>query len=200
MKKRLIVILITVIIIILWTGLDLIIINTRGRPLFTIASNNNKLDTVYKGILYNTYNCASYAKPVIKFRWTDYTCPINNDDITDIKLTIEETAKKEIIPVLEMESYTIYYYGIKKATIEVENIEYDFAEALSTGQITLTGLFDKLTSVGTYWDGGSVIYRDGGSSISKASTFTLIRCHTIDGNRDIYLGNEEMEFKETFCK
>ncbi len=36
------------------------------------------------------------------------------------------------------------------------------------------------------------MYQDGGSMIYKYENYTIIKCHTLDGNRDVYIGNTEM--------
>ena len=36
--------------------------------------------------------------------------------------------------------------------------------------------------------------------IDKNGTLALLKCHTYDGNEDVYIGNVKMEFKNNFCK
>ena len=70
MKKSLKIFLIYIGIIILLFIIDLICIFTINRPILAIKDGNN----VYKGIFYNTYNCAEYAVPQIKSKGTKFVC------------------------------------------------------------------------------------------------------------------------------
>ncbi len=45
------------------------------------------------------------------------------------------------------------------------------------------------------WDGGTEEYKD-----RESKKISLINCHTLKGNRDIYIGDEKMRFKANFCK
>lgn len=58
---------------------DLICIFAINRPLFAIKKDNG---SIYRGILYDTYNCTEYSVPQIKAKWTKYACPMyeENDD------------------------------------------------------------------------------------------------------------------------
>ena len=47
-------------------------------------------------------------------------------------------------------------------------------------------------------DGGTKIYEDADNYTDNG--LTLIKCNTLDGNRDIYIGPKDMEYQESFCK
>ena len=40
------------------------------------------------------------------------------------------------------------------------------------------------------------MYKDGGSMIYQYDTYTIIKCHTIEGNRDVYIGTKEMTLND----
>lgn len=44
------------------------------------------------------------------------------------------------------------------------------------------------------------IFKDGGTKIYKNDNLTIIKCNTIDGNKDIYIGNNNIDFKQEYCK
>ena len=55
--------------------------------------------------------------------------------------------------------------------------------------------FVNLLSEGSsYDDGGSTIYRDGGTKKITKNNLNILVCHT-EGNRDVYIGNKEMYYK-----
>ena len=42
--------------------------------------------------------------------------------------------------------------------------------------------------------------RDGGTKIYKHSEYTIIICNTLDNNKDIYFGLNNLEYQEDYCK
>ena len=70
MKKTLKIILILVLLFLLLITIDLICIFTFNKPLFAIKENNQ----VYRGILYDTYNCQEYPMSQIKFKGNKFLC------------------------------------------------------------------------------------------------------------------------------
>ena len=42
--------------------------------------------------------------------------------------------------------------------------------------------------------------KDGGTTIYKKDNYTIIVCNTIDGNKDIYIGNENFKYEQGYCK
>ncbi|MDD2435564.1 MAG: hypothetical protein PHO63_04845 [Bacilli bacterium] len=44
------------------------------------------------------------------------------------------------------------------------------------------------------------IFKDGGSTLYKNKDFSLLKCNTISGNQDIYIGSTDFEYKENYCK
>lgn len=43
-------------------------------------------------------------------------------------------------------------------------------------------------------------YDDGGTTIYKNNDITVIKCNTLDGNKDIYIGDNNLTYRETYCK
>lgn len=123
----------------------------------------------------------------------------NNEPIIEIIPDTKKITKETIINTTE-ENYTIYYYGINSAIITLDNQEYDLGEAISLGKITIEEIIEELKRYDELNDGGTVIYKDGGTKKYLTDYYTLIKCHTLDGNKDIYIGNEDMEYEEIFCK
>ena len=88
MKKWLKISLIVVGLFALCIILDIVSIYTRNKPLFAIKDDANQ---VYRGLLYDTYNCQEYPAPQIKAKWNKFSCTVSNTQniiigkITDIK-------------------------------------------------------------------------------------------------------------------
>lgn len=98
MKKWLKVILVIIGGIILFTIIDIVCVFTMNKPLFAIKQNNgDSVNIVYKGLLYDVYNCHEYSVPQIKFKGNKFNCSeliksfqLNNSSkIYDINAFIE---------------------------------------------------------------------------------------------------------------
>jgi len=98
------------------------------------------------------------------------------------------------------ELYKIYYYGIDDAIITVDGNNYDFEQAILTETLTLDQILLEMELYAELNDGGTEIYKDSGSRKYFNDSYTIIKCHTIDRNRDIYIGDSEMEYQEDFCE
>lgn len=107
--------------------------------------------------------------------------------------TINNSDVKELNKVFRYNNRNIYYYGIDNAMFCDKNDNcYSLKESIKKKQIT----FDKFKS---YLDTElsrenltKLMLYDGGTSIYKKGSYTVIFCNTINGNKDIYIGNDEM--------
>ena len=84
----------------------------------------------------------------------------------------------------------VYYYIPPKDTLK----NY-LSSTFQTTDDGIKHLTDIMNNTGTLKDGGTKIYKS-----SKYDT-TIITCHTIAGNRDIYIGDYSMQFdNDSMCK
>ena len=113
-------------------------------------------------------------------------------------LTSGEIIKYVIID-RESDSYTIYYYGINLFNIKVKNSKYDFIDAIKENKIQIDELIDEMDLIAELNDGGTKIYQSNGNNKYFSKDYKIVKCNTVDGNKDIYIGNSEMEFQESFC-
>lgn len=356
MKKSIKTLLIIMFIIIFCIGIDITSIYTRNKPIFAISKNDDSVNQVYRGILYDTYNCFTESMVHIKPKWSKYTCSeiknknmyigkitqindkyivitgvsdennlsyedvahvilsnnpkvigannliigqiikleaasiqevypilittkkievialndnfeiidetevcaqaleeiyetefnkyylpcikssqvfikfangnkysikeaLNNGYVTaeqiinkgfniivnpKIKVSIELSNAKELTKAKELDEYAIYYYGLNKATISVGSVEYDFADAIYKDVIKADEVISNLEVSSILRDGGTTIYKDGGTSKYNFDEFTIIKCNKIINtgiyNKDIYIGPKDMDYEENFCK
>ena len=71
----------------------------------------------------------------------------------------------------------------------------DYANGLNqTLDRSIKDLTNKLEKTATLDDGGTTIYKDEDKNI------TIIACNTLDGNRDVYIGDYQLYYKENMCK
>lgn len=91
--------------------------------------------------------------------------------------------------------YTIYGYD-GSVNIRIDGKEYSLKEALLENKITMEEIIQKANKD---LDDNKItgdMYKDGGSMIYQYDTYTIIKCHTIDGNRDVYIGTKEMTLND----
>lgn len=113
-------------------------------------------------------------------------------------------ARKEY---LKLDDRTIYTFCLNSVKVNDDNNFIDLKKYILKDKENIEKLYSLLDKRGSFFDGGTVIYRDGGSvkstildnSISN-NGITIIKCNTIDGNKDIYIGPSWMEYESSFCK
>lgn len=60
-------------------GIDLICIFTINKPLFAIKEDNgDSVNSIYRGLFYDTYNCHEYSMPQIKIKGSKFICATVN--------------------------------------------------------------------------------------------------------------------------
>lgn len=203
MKKWLKIILGIIGIIILSILIDLICIFTINKPIFAIKEDNgDSVHLIYRGLFFDTYNCHEYSVPQIKAKGTKFTCAVlsitENNKIEVVKPQTYETIKfKEY---LKIDNKTVCLAG------NIEEVYYTNSETKATlkDYITKTwqtfddsinDLTDLMEINNTLKDGGTTIYK------SKKYDITLVKCNTIKGNKNIFIGDYYMKFdSNSMCK
>lgn len=103
-------------------------------------------------------------------------------------LESEELEKRKILSNKDLGSlnsdYDLYYYGLEEVNVKVNDKVMTLENALKDGYLTLSGILSKANK-----DRGDnvVSYDDGGSREYQYETFVIIKCHKLDGNRDMYI-------------
>ena len=129
-----------------------------------------------------------------------YPAQINTDKISvqgyeGFEITVKEADKVEGITILNNKDlyknnsdFNLNYYGLNEVNVKVDDQEMSLEGALESGKITLDGIIAKANK-----DFPSVIcYEDGESMEYHYDTYTIIKCHTLDGNRDVWIGIPQM--------
>ena len=107
----------------------------------------------------------------------------------------QESSEKDIILTKqEMEdyNYNIYSYG-GSVEISINDEKMSLREALLNNKITMDEIIQKANNdlENEIIKGG--MYRDGGSMIYQYDSYTIIKYHDLEGNRDVYIGSPEMK-------
>lgn len=134
-------------IIVLLFVIDIICIFTINRPLFAIQNDGGN---VYRGIFFDTYNCAEYSAPQIKPKGLKLACSdikINIGkviSITDTSKNIKDFTCAEVMEnFYEDDNYTYYFECAKSKYIIVEyenGHKEEIKDALKYGTIKIQDL------------------------------------------------------------
>jgi hypothetical protein len=97
-------------------------------------------------------------------------------------------------------NYNLFSYCLDDIVITIDNMSYPLKEALTTGKITLDRLINKMNYDSIYGNVIKMVAKDGGSTLYSSNDFSLLKCNTIAGNRDYYVGSRDMKYENNFCK
>jgi len=133
-----------------------------------------------------------------------YPAQINTDNILikgyeEFELSVKQSNNKKKTKILnEQEIYKyssdvdLYYYGLEEVNVKVDNKNMSLEAALRSGKMTIDGILAKANQDVTNESIKEARYKDGGSVEFYYDTYTIIKCHSLDGNRDVYIGVPEM--------
>ena len=88
-------------------------------------------------------------------------------------------------------NYSIYAYE-GSVNIVIDEQEYTLREALLENKITMEEIIAKANK--DFPD--AITYDDGGSVEYHYENYTIIKFHTLDGNRDVYIGTKDMTIND----
>lgn len=77
--------------------------------------------------------------------------------------------------------------------ITIKGFTIPLEMALEKSRITLNGIVANCSQ--DVLDGvlEEIVYKDGGSQVHKYPEYTIIKYHTLDGTRDVYIGSTDMD-------
>ncbi len=59
---------------------------------------------------------------------------------------------------------------------------------------SIQSITEQLTFISSFDDGGTAIYK------SEEKDITMIVCHTLNGNQDVYIGDYSLKFEQSMCE
>ena len=127
---------------------------------------------------------------------TDYNINYYKESKKDKYKLIVSYDDKENIKKVKSFDYDIYYYGIKKIDVVINNTTYDLLDAIDTNLITLDEIIYNMKNTSTYKDGGSKLYI---SYDLNDDTYSILKCNTLNGNNDIYIGDNRIKGNTNLC-
>lgn len=121
------------------------------------------------------------------YKYNEFSLNSNNDCNGDLTEYYKDNNRK-IYLVCANEFY------IKNLITDTEKLTFKeyIGTTFQTFDDSIKKLTDELDEIDSYDDGGTTIY--------KNNDITVIKCNTLDGNKDIYIGDNNLTYKETYCK
>ncbi len=92
---------------------------------------------------------------------------------------------------LDKYNYNIYTYE-GSVNILINGEEISLRDAILNNKITMEEILQKAEEDLNDKKITGDIYKDGGSKLYKYDNYTIIKCHTLEGNRDVYIGTKDM--------
>lgn len=92
--------------------------------------------------------------------------------------------------------YNLYYYEIDNAIYKNNDKEVELKDALVNNDITIEDFVSKLKEDVVYYDGGTRVYKNNDVFVEDLE---LVKCKTLDGNKDVYVGPSGMDYRHNFC-
>lgn len=91
----------------------------------------------------------------------------------------------------------VYFVCLDEIYIKTENskqvtLEYRFDNVNQSFDASIEQLINQMELIGTFYDGGSKMY--------KKDNYRMLVCNTLDENKDVYFGDETLEYEENYCK
>lgn len=214
MKKWLKIVLIGIGVLTFCIVIDIVSIYTLNKPIFAIKDDCDCTDQIYKGLFYDTYNCFEYPTPQIKAKWSKFSCSslnykaeTNENDggwyNSQMDFHITKSENQNNIKFKDYYNETngkVYMSGnIEEFYITNENendetLENYISNTFQTFDDSIKSITEQMTISSTLKDGGTTTYK------SKEKDISIIVCNTIDGNKDVYIGNYNMVYEQNMCK
>lgn len=112
----------------------------------------------------------------------------------NFKLIVKESDDTKKIKILNNKDlyesnsdYDLYYYGLDEVNVEVDNKIISLEEALKSGKITIDGIIIKANQDDSNGIIESDMYKEGGTMEYYYDTYTIVKKHSTNGDRDVYI-------------
>lgn len=108
-----------------------------------------------------------------------------------------ETKVHKILDKTETNKYDYDVYTYEgSVNIIINGEEISLRNTLLNNKITMNEIIAKANEDLSKKIIKGDMYRDGGSMIYQYDNYTIIKCHTLDGNRDVYIGTKGMTIND----
>lgn len=118
--------------------------------------------------------------------------PYNTFTSDQIKIIKTKDCDNKVIEYYQYEGQKVYLVCLDEIKLDDATLKDYFSKTYQTFNDSINNLINSMNLIDTYKDGGTKLYR--------SDTISLLKCNTIEGNKDIYIGDTNLEYEESFCK
>lgn len=122
-----------------------------------------------------------------------------SDDTLTLKLIKTKGCKNQAVEYYQKtgQDRKVYFVCLDEIYINRDNteqmtLEYHFDNVNQSFDASIEQLINQMELVGTYYDGGSKMY--------KKDNYRILVCNTLSENKDVYFGDDTLEYEEGYCK
>ena len=128
---------------------------------------------------------------------------------TNVKITYEGPIMESYYIIVEPNEdeekgidYNVYAFeghiaiNLNTDSSELTENSISLRDALLQNKITINEIIEKANKDLNENLITGDMYKDGGSMIYQYSSYTIIKCHTLNGNRDVYIGAKDMTIND----
>ncbi|MDD4608484.1 MAG: hypothetical protein PHD10_05095 [Bacilli bacterium] len=96
--------------------------------------------------------------------------------------------------------YNIYSYCLEEVSIVINENFYTLKDALLTSKINMDEIINKMEYDSKYGQTIKDAFNDGGTTIYKNFSYSILKCKKLLGTNDIYIGNSSLGYGNDFCE
>jgi hypothetical protein len=194
MKKRIKIFVIAIVSIallgVIFGTVDYIRVKNGKPPIFTIHVHTSGNWDKYYGLGYLVVKNDACQGNYTKFGpyFASYACFIESDYVTKIKVVKTANCDNKAKLYYNEGDRKIYTYCLDQIDVYNENKTMSLKNYLEIDSNAVDFIINNFVE-----DKGEP-YNDGGSIMYHGDEFNILKCHTIAGNNDIYIGGKDMGY------
>ena len=116
----------------------------------------------------------------------------SQQDNQQIKITKTKECDNQVIEYYQYGEQKVYLVCLDDIKLNDVTLKDYFSKAYQTFNDSINSLINNMELIDAYKDGGTKLY--------KNDTIAIIKCNTTLGNKDIYIGDTNLEYQENYCK
>ena len=121
----------------------------------------------------------------------------------EFEISVKESNDKKKTKILNNQElyknnsdFDLYYYGLEEVNIVVDNKTMSLEEALRSGKMTIDGILAKANQDVSDGKIQTEMYKDGGTTEWYYEDFNIVKKHTLDGDRDVFILRNDLKNRD----
>ena len=113
----------------------------------------------------------------------------------------KDICNNEISEYYKVENQKVYFVCLSEMYIQENNDKITLKNYLNNKKLEteIQSIADMMEVDDIFKDRGTTIYRDENKILSTKG-FTMIKCNTLGGNKDVYFGPRDLDYQDEYCK